>query len=378
MWYKKCSWIFFACCFFLLLGGVSELRVSAESDALADLAAESGADNVTNSLDWDIQEMLAQFGLDTVGDGDSFTLSAVWHLLGESLTAWIRQPMQLLGSLLTVILLAALFQGMQGGRLEDSTVRMMDYVSALVSAAILTTPLSDCFTGTETALTQGAEFMLLFVPVFAGILAAGGLAGSAVCYQAAVLGLADGLLQIISRVMLPLCTMCFAMAIVDAISPGISIAGLLQLVKKTVTWAMGLLMTIFLGVLSLQNLLSSGTDTAATKTAKYLVSSVVPVVGNAVSDAYSTVQSSLSVLRSSTGVMGIAALCLLFLPPLIQILLYRAVLALSAAMAELFGTARLRRLLQGVGMALGLAFALLVCFGVMFVVATAIGTMHTG
>ena len=43
-----------------------------------------------------------------------------------------------------------------------------------------------------------------------------------------------------------------------------------------------------------------------------------------------------------------------------------------AAAAELFGTKSLLRLLRGTQQALAIAFALLVCFGIMFVVATAI------
>ena len=98
----------------------------------------------------------------------------------------------------------------------------------------------------------------------------------------------------------------------------------------------------------------------------------MPVVGNAVSDAYTTVRSSLQILRSTTGVIGIVSLCVLFLPPLVQLLLYRAVVAVGAAAAELFGTKSLLRLLRGTQQALAIAFALLVCFGIMFVVATAI------
>ena len=46
--------------------------------------------------------------------------------------------------------------------------------------------------------------------------------------------------------------------------------------------------------------------------------------------------------------------------------------ASGAAAAELFGTRSLLRLLRGTQQALAIAFALLVCFGVMFVVSTAI------
>ena len=142
--------------------------------------------------------------------------------------------------------------------------------------------------------------------------------------------------------------MGFSLAIVDAVSPSVSVGGLLRLSRKCTTWILGLLMTVFLGVLSMQNWLGSSVDTAASKTTKYVIANFVPVVGSAVSDAYTTVRSSLQMLRSTTGV------------------------AIGAAAAELFGTRSLLRLLRGTQQALAIAFALLVCFGVMFVVSTAI------
>ena len=170
-------------------------------------------------------------------------------------------------------------------------------------------------------------------------------------------------MQLITRVLLPLCTMGFSLAIVDAVSPSVSVGGLLRLSRKCTTWILGLLMTVFLGVLSMQNWLGSSVDTAASKTTKYVIANFVPVVGSAVSDAYTTVRSSLQMLRSTTGVVGMVSLC---------VLLYRGVVAIGAAAAELFGTRSLLRLLRGTQQALAIAFALLVCFGVMFVVSTAI------
>ena len=47
-------------------------------------------------------------------------------------------------------------------------------------------------------------------------------------------------------------------------------------------------------------------------------------------------------------------------------------IGIGTAVAELFGAERLTRLLKGTQQALAIAFALLVCLGVMFIIATAI------
>lgn len=374
----KKTWIsrILAVLLFVVLGWYCVMPVQAEENNLPQtFAEESGSAGVTESLSWDVQSVLERLGLsvsDPTKIGETFTLSTVWDVLGEYIAEHVKRPFQMLAGLLTVILFAALLQGLHGGNLRPGTEQVFEFLCALAAVAILAEPLCQSFAAVETALTQGAEFMLVFVPVFAGILAAGGTTGSAVCYQTAVIALADGVMQMITRMLLPFCTMGFALAIVDAVSPSVSVSGLLTLSKKVTTWILGLLMSVFLGVLSMQNWITGSVDTAATKTTKYVISNFVPVVGSAVSDAYTTVRSSLQILRSTTGTVGIAAICILFLPPLVQLLLYRGVVAIGTAAAELFGTKRLLRLLRGTQQALAIAFALLVCFGIMFVVATAI------
>lgn len=360
----------------LTLGWWCAVPAHAEEDDMTHtFAEESGSADVTDSLDWDVQSVLDRLGLsvsDPTKIAEAFTLSTVWDVLGEYISEHVERPFQMLAGLLTVIIFAALLQGLHSGNMRNGTEQVFEFLCALAAVGILAEPLCQSFTAVENALNQGVEFMLVFVPVFAGILAAGGTAGSAVCYQTAVIALADGVMQVITHVLLPFCTMGFALAIVDAVSPSISVNGLLTLSKKVTTWVLGLFMSIFLGVLSMQNWITGSVDTAATKTTKYVISNFVPVVGSAVSDAYTAVRSSLQILRSTTGVIGIAAICILFLPPLVQLLLYRGVVAIGTAAAELFGTQRLLRLLRGTQQVLAIAFALLVCFGVMFVVATAI------
>lgn len=374
----KKIWIFLTIAVLLLvtLGWRCAVSVQAEEENMTQtLAEESGSADVTDSLDWDVQSVLERLGLSVSDAGDisdKFTLSAVWDVLGEYIAEHVERPFQMLAGLLTVIIFAALLQGLHSGNMRAGTEQVFEFLCALAAVGILADPLCQSFAAVETTLNQGAEFMLIFVPVFAGILAAGGTVSSAVCYQTAVIALTDGVMQMITRVLLPFCTMGFALAIVDAVSPSVSVSGLLTLSKKVTTWVLGLFMSIFLGVLSMQNWITGSVDTAATKTTKYVISNFVPVVGSAVSDAYAAVRSSLQILRSTTGVIGIAAICILFLPPLVQLLLYRGVVAIGTAAAELFGTQRLLRLLRGTQQALAIAFALLVCFGIMFVVATAI------
>lgn len=359
----------------LAIPGNNTVYAEESSVSSSALAEESGSEQVVDSLDWDIQSMLEELGLSVSAPTqvqEKFTFSTMWNVFSNYIGDRIERPFQMLAGLLTVIIFSALLQGLYQGNMRAGTETVFEFICTLAAVAVLSEPLCTSFSSVEQTLESGSEFMTLFVPVFAGILAAGGTVGSALCYQTGVIALADGVIQLICHVLLPLCTMVFALAIVDAVSPSVSVGGLLHMTKRTTTWVLGLIMTIFLGVLSMQSWVNGSVDTAAAKTTKYVISNFVPVVGSAVSDAYTTVRSSLQILRNTTGVIGMMALCILFLPPLVQLLLYRVVVGIGTALAEILGTKRLLRLLQGTQQALAIAFALLVCFGIMFVVATAI------
>ena len=254
--------------------------VCAEESSMSEtLLQESGAADVTDALDWDARQILEELGISGEHPekmAETFTLSSVWDMLTRLMKTYIAAPLQLLSGLIAVILFASLLSCFHGEK-QNASQHLFEYFCTLAAVTILTQPLLCSFSAVEASLRQGAEFMLAFVPVFVGILIAGGTAGSAVCYQTGVMALADGVMQLICRVLLPLCTMSFALAIVDAVNPSVSVSGLLQLSRKAVTWSLGLLMSVFLGVLSLQSWMTGSVDTAATKTTKYMISNFVPV-----------------------------------------------------------------------------------------------------
>ena len=161
----------------LCLGLLLPWQAAAQEEPAGQLAEESGAAGVTEQLDWDVQSVLEQLGLSVTAPdetGEKFTLSHIWQVFSDYLSGRISQPFAMLGGLLTVILFAALLQGIQDDPKRRAVGQVYEFVCALAAVAVLAEPLCQSFAAVESALSQGASFMTLFVPVFAGILAAGG------------------------------------------------------------------------------------------------------------------------------------------------------------------------------------------------------------
>lgn len=348
--------------------------VSAEEISLGDLAEEYGINEISEALPYDTESFLEDNGI-SPDDPDSITkltpktvISYMWEKLKYSAAA----PIRLFGIVLSVIILGAASGAAADSLGNKGSIGLYRTVTVMI-AIILTVPsIENCIKNSAQTLKSGSEFMLCYVPVFAGISAAAGNAASSLSYNAIVLLIAEISVSIVSDMLMPVISVCMAMNIIDSVNPTFSLSSVTGLMKKITSLFLGFGMTIFTGLLSIQSIVGASADTLGVKAAKFVVSNFVPVVGSAVADAYSTMRSGLGLLRGAAGAFGIIALCVTLLPPVLETLcLYLAMTAGEAA-AEMFGVKELGTFFKGAASVLSLTAALLACFGVMFVISTVI------
>lgn len=348
--------------------------VSAEELSIEELAEEYGISDISEALPYDAESFLRDKGI-SPDDPDSITkltpktvISYMWEKLKYSAAA----PIRLFGIVLSVIILGAA-SGAAADSLENKGSTGLYRTITVMTAIILTVPsMESCIKNCTATLKSGSEFMLCYVPVFAGISAAAGNAASSLSYNAIVLLIAEVSVNIASEMLMPVISVCMAMNIIDAVNPTFSLSSVTGLMKKITSLFLGFGMTIFTGLLSIQSIVGASADTLGVKAAKFVVSNFVPVVGSAVADAYSTMRSGLGLLRGAAGAFGIIALCVTLLPPVLETLsLYLAMTAGEAA-SEMFGVKELGTFFKGAASVLSLTAAVLACFGVMFVISTVI------
>jgi stage III sporulation protein AE len=359
------------CC--LLCGG---MQVRAEDDSytydetLRTLMEASGTQALLES--GGVEELLGGEELD-LSDPETLTSLSVGDVLNAALQDAVSafvQPMKIFLLLLGVVLLSALAETLQNG--NGSVATVYEVICVLCAVGTAAEPISQVFLQSAQTLQQAADFMLSFSAVFGAVLAVGGGLTAATGYQSAMVIICEIAMELATRVLFPVLSMALAMSIVDAVNPAISLEGLIKLMHKASVWILGFLMTIFLGMLSVQSMVAVSADRLGTRTTKYVISNFVPFVGSAVSDAYSAVLGSMGILKSGVGMLGILALLTLLLPILLQLGVYRFLTAAAGAAAELFAVKRLTRLFRNMESVLATAFSVAVSFSVMFIVSTAI------
>ena len=103
---------------------------------------------------------------------------------------------------------------------------------------------------------------------------------------------------------MPIVFIATALGIIANLSDKIQIGKLSNFFKSGITWILGLVITIFVSILSLEGSLTSNVDGLTAKGIKTATSTFVPVVGKALGDSVDTVLGATSLLKNSIGIVG--------------------------------------------------------------------------
>ncbi len=280
-------------------------------------------------------------------------------------------PLRLLGTMLLIILITSVLRSFGGGILGNSE-RIYSSVCIITAVTVIAPPLFEVFSQTIENIKLCGGFIAVYIPVFSGITAACGNIGSAGVYDIMLLAGSEFIVQLVTGALMPVLSAVTMLSVTGGALSKNNFSGAVQLMRKLITWVLTVSMTLFTGFLTLKCTLAAKTDGAATKTARFLISGLVPVVGGAFSDAYATVRSSFDILRGTVGTGGCIVIILMILPPVLHILIYRAVIWAASATADMFGEEQMSTVLKSLDSGLAISQTVLICFGMMFVLCTAI------
>lgn len=348
--------------------------IAGESTLYEEQLSASGGDNLTQQLPASARELLDALSLD-VTKPDSFTalsLERVLSLLGQMATEQKNGPLRAAATLTAVMVLSAMFSGLEGVTERPALRQNYHMISVLAAGGLLLPAVCSLMEEVRRAVESAQVFMLSFVPVYGGVVAVSGGATAAISYQTTLLAAAELFSQLCRGVVLPVLTVSLAMGCVGAVTEEFRLDSISGTLHKVILWVLGLLSTVFSGVLSLQQMVAAAGDTFGRRAMKFSLASFVPVVGSALSEAYSTVLGCAGLLRSSVGCFGVVATVLVILPPLVSCVVWNFCLQLGGGAAALFRLSAMEKLCKTVAGGVRVLIAVLAVFALLMIVSTSV------
>ena len=332
-------------------------------------------ENLSDKINKDAEEFINENGI-SVSDPNSVTELSFGSLVSffiNKLTAVIKTPLKTFAACVSVMLICMIAKLVL---LDNSISKFIETCGILLCVLAASFSLTETVGAVKSAIEDGALFMTSFVPVFTAAVAAGGSPTSAAGYYTAVLTVCEAGTFIVGAIVVPIINSVTALSIVETLNEDFPI--ITNALNKAAVWTIGVVMTVFVGLLSIRSLIGNAADTVAARTVKFAAASFIPIVGGAVSEAYSTVKGSLSLIKSSVRVFGLVIVFIMFMIPLITVLGVKIALDLSSFFGELIGCFKICSLFKKFSSALAIEIAVLLSFLLMFLISTSVVLLAGG
>ena len=273
---------------------------------------------------------------------------------------------KLLGTLILLTVFSVFLQSLQSTFEKTSVSKVANSIVFMVLMIIALNSFYVAVNYVTTTISQITDFLIALVPLLLALIASSGGALSAAFFHPMLLFLMNTSGALIEYIVLPLLFLSTLLSIVSMLSEQYKVTQLAGLLR---TWSIGLLgifMTVFLGVISVQGISTAVADGIGIRTAKFLAGNFIPVVGRMFTDAADTVIGASLLLKNTVGIAGVVMLLIMTAFPALKILLIALVYKFAAAILQPLGAGPIIKCLEVIGKNIIYVFAALAIVSLMF------------
>lgn len=308
-------------------------------------AAEDEYNDYLNTYDFtafddlssEIKDVLDELG---VSDFDyqkisNMSLTDVLDIIKDVFLGKIQGPVKASLTVVIFIIMSAFFQSF---KITDGTSLNEIYstITSLVISTLLIVKIGASITSASAALGIAADFIYAFIPLFCAIVAAGGGITTGFSTNSMLLILSQGLSFISSNILLPITNCFLALGICSGMRSELNLGSLISTLKRVISSSIAFCAAAFVSVLSIKTAVSARADILGIRSVRFLINSIVPVIGGTISEGLLSIQSYSALIRSSVGIVGIIAVTLVFLPSITEVVIWRLTLSLCSIISDIF------------------------------------------
>lgn len=288
--------------------------------------------------------------------------------LGRLLIKEVVLNFNVMGQILVLAVFCAILQNLHGA-FEGTNVGKLAYNACYILIAII------AIKSFHTAMNLGSQAIDTMVsytqalfPTMIALLVSVGAITSSTVFQPIIFGSISLIITAIKYFIIPLVYFSAVLSLLNNLSEGIQVNRLASLLRQVAVGVLGVMLTVFLGVISVQGVASSSVDGLTIKTAKFAMDKFVPIVGKFLNDAFDTVVSCSMLIKNGIGVAGLVVLLMICLFPLIKIFSIIAIYKITIALIEPILDNQIVKCLNDMSNSLLIIFCSVVSVGVLFFV----------
>lgn len=260
-----------------------------------------------------------------------------------------KESIKIFANILVIILIHSILKSVVDGLENNGQVSNIVYfVQYILIITIIMSSFSTIIVDIKETIENLADFSNMLIPLLISLLIFTGNLATSTMVQPILLLLIEIITQFIKIFVLPSISIITVFIILSKISDRIQINKISSFMKSSIVWILGIVLTFFIGVLSLEGTLTASVDGITAKTTKAAVSSLIPVVGKILGDGVDSILGCAVVLKNAVGIIGVITIIGICINPIIKTAILSIIYSLLSAIIEPISDKKISDLLQEV------------------------------
>lgn len=191
------------------------------------------------------------------GEIDNSTIGKrVLNLLGSEVITSIKA----IGSILVIIVIHSILKSISESLENEGISKLIYYTQYILIITIILANFSDIMKMVQNTTTNLVAFMNMLVPLLITLMMSTGSIATSGMLEPIILFMINFIGNMIQNIILPLLMIFTALVILSKLSDQIKIDKLAKFFKSGIVWFLGVFLTLFVGVVSLEGTMSSSVD----------------------------------------------------------------------------------------------------------------------
>lgn len=301
------------------------------------------------------------------GEVDNSTLlKKILNILGKEVTTNIKS----LVSILAIILIHSILKSISESLENNNISKLIYYVQYILIVTVIMSNFTDIIKLVQDTTGNLIGFMNALVPLLITLMMYTGSITTSSVVEPIILFMINFIGNIIQNLIIPFVLVLTSLVIISKISDKVNIDKLSKFFKSGIVWFLGIVLTVFVGVVSLEGTLSSSVDGITAKTTKAVVSSAIPVVGKILGDAVDTVLGCGIVLKNAVGLVGVVIVIGICIMPILKLFVLSVSYKLLSTVVQPIADEKIIDLLEQIGDIFKIFLGILCAISFMLIIGT--------
>lgn len=292
----------------------------------------------------------------------------IFQKILKLLGAEVNTSLRTLISILVIIVIHGILKSITDSLENKNISQIIYFVQYILIVTLIMSNFTEIINLVKNTANDLVGFINMLMPLLLTLMIYTGSITTSSILEPVILFAINLIGNLIKDILIPVVFIIVIFSIISKISDRIQIEKLSKFLRSSVVWGLGVILTIFVGVVSLEGTLSSSIDGITAKTAKTAVSTVIPVVGKILGDVIDSVLGCGIILKNAIGIVGVIVVISICIMPIIKIAILCVMYSLASAIIQPIADDKIVKILDEMGGVFKLLLGILCSLSVLLIV----------